>query len=117
MMRVNMAAFVELTHIYLREMISQGEGRILNVASTAAFEPGPTVNIYYASKAFVYSFSYALALETRATGVTVTTLCPGMTRTNFFERAKVPIHERFAMDAATVARAGYRGMIKGKRVV
>src|SRR5512138_458564 len=76
MLQVNVAALVELTHLFVQPMLARHEGRILNVASTAAFQPGPTVNIYYATKAFVYSFSYALAAELKGTGVTVTTLCP-----------------------------------------
>jgi len=117
MMQVNMTAMVELTHLFLQPMLVRGSGRILNVASTAAFQPGPTVNIYYASKAFVYSFSYALADELAGTGITVTALCPGMTRTEFFERAHIPARSWLMMDARTVAESGYRGMVRGRRVV
>jgi len=118
MMHVNMDALVNLTHLFVQPMLARRAGKILNVASTAAFQPGPMVNVYYASKAFVHSFSYALAEELRSTGVTVTTLCPGTTQTEFFERgnfgtARAP----FTMDARTVAEAGYRGMMHGKRVV
>ncbi len=99
-------------------MLEQKRGRILNVASVAAFQPGPTVSAYYASKAFVYSFSYALAVELQGTGVTVTTLCPGTTRTAFFERANLHLARPYPlMDPRVVAKAGYRGMIRGKRVV
>jgi short-subunit dehydrogenase len=117
MMQVNMRALVELTHLFLQPMIAKRHGRIMNVASTAAFQPGPTVNIYYATKAFVFSFSYALSVELEATGVSVTALCPGMTRTEFFERARLPGKPGLAMDPAKVARIGYDGMIKGKRTV
>jgi short-subunit dehydrogenase len=117
MMQVNMTALVELTHLFLQPMLVRGSGRILNVASTAAFQPGPTVNIYYASKAFVYSFSYALADELAGTGITVTALCPGMTRTEFFERAHIPVRSWLMMDARTVAEAGYHGLVRGRRVV
>jgi uncharacterized protein len=118
MMQVNMRALVELTHLFLQPMLARHNGRILNVASTAAFQPGPTVGIYYASKAFVYSFSYALANELEGTGVTVTALCPGTTRTEFFERAGVRMNRPWPlMEARTVARQGYRGLMRGKRVV
>ncbi len=117
MMQVNMTALVELTHLFLQPMLGARQGRILNVASTAAFQPGPTVSVYYASKAFVYSFSYALAAELKGTGVTVTALCPGMTRTEFFHRAHLRMRTDFAMDPRKVAEAGYAGMLKGKRVV
>src|SRR6185369_3404178 len=87
MMQVNMVALVQLTHWFVQPMLARDRGRILNVASTAAFQPGPMVNVYYATKAFVYSFTYALATELAGTGVTATALCPGMTRTEFQQRA------------------------------
>jgi len=117
MMQVNMVALTELTHLFLQPMLSRREGHILNVASTAAFQPGPTVNVYYARKAFVYSFSYALAVELKGTGVTATAFCPGMTRTEFFERAGLRMRMGLAMPAREVARTGYEGMLKGRRVV
>lgn len=118
MMQVNMTALVQLSHLFLQPMLARKSGRILNVASTAAFQPGPLINVYYASKAFVHSFSYALALEVEGSGVTVTALCPGTTHSEFFVRggfgnARAP----FTMDARTVAEAGYRGLMQGKRVV
>jgi uncharacterized protein len=117
-MHVNMGALVQLTHLFVRPMLERRAGRILNVASTAAFQPGPMVNIYYASKAFVYSFSCALAAELKDSGVTVTALCPGTTRTEFFDRAKINVAGGWPMmDARKVAAAGYRGLMKGKRVV
>lgn len=118
MMQVNMRALVELTHLFLQPMVARRDGRVLNVASVAAFQPGPTMNIYYASKAFVYSFSYALAVELETAGVTVTALCPGTTRTEFFERGHIEMSRPWpVMDARTVAELGFRGMMKGKRVV
>lgn len=118
LMQVNMVALVELTHLFVQPMLARGAGRILNVASLAAFQPGPTVSVYYASKAFVYSFSYALALELAGTGVTVTALCPGTTRTEFFERARMRPNRGWPMmDARAVAVAGYRGVMQGRRVV
>jgi uncharacterized protein len=117
-MRVNMDALVQLTHLFVQPMLKRRAGRILNVASTAAFQPGPTMNVYYASKAFVYSFSYALAVELEDSGVTATALCPGTTRTEFFERAKIDVAGAWPMmDAGRVAAAGYRGLMQGRRVV
>ncbi|MDT8435252.1 MAG: SDR family oxidoreductase, partial [Gemmatimonadota bacterium] len=87
MIRVNVLAPTELTRRLLPAMRDRGAGRILNVASTAAFQPGPWMAVYFASKAYVLHFSEALREELRRTGVTVTVLCPGPTRTEFQERA------------------------------
>jgi len=122
MLRVNVVALVQLTRLFLPAMVSRGAGRVLNVASTAGFAPGPLMAVYYASKAFVLSFSEALGAELAGSGVTVTALCPGPTRTGFQAAAKMegarlvsglaPMH-----DAAWVARAGWRGAMRGTRVV
>jgi short-subunit dehydrogenase len=118
MVQVNIVALMELTHLFLQPMHARKQGRILNVASTAAFQPGPFVNVYYASKAFVYSFSYALTEELAESGVTVTTLCPGTTRTEFFERANIKMKRGWPlMSSRVVAKAGFKGLMKGKRVV
>ncbi len=119
MMRVNMEAVVHLTHLFLAPMLARRHGRILNVASTAAFQPGPSKAIYYATKAFVFSFSYALAEELRGTGITVTVLCPGATRTQFHERAgmRPSLRKLHIMEAKDVASIAYRGLMEGKRVV
>jgi uncharacterized protein len=119
MMHVNMDSLVALTRLFVPPMLSRQNGRILNVASTAAFQPGPFANIYFATKAFVLSFSHALAEELEGTGVTVTALCPGSTRTEFFERAKMQNFRRdgLMMDAGVVAQSGYHGLMRGKRVV
>jgi len=119
MMHVNMDSLVALTRLFVPPMLARKQGRILNVASTAAFQPGPFANIYFATKSFVLSFSIALAEELERTGVTVTALCPGSTRTEFFERAgmKNLRTEWHMMDADVVARAGFRGLMRGKRVV
>ena len=117
-MQINMTALVQLTHLFLQPMLQRRAGRILNVASMAAFQPGPLINVYYATKAFVYSFSYALAVELQNSGVTVTTLCPGTTHTEFFSRGRFgSTRAPFTMGARTVAEAGYRGLMKGKRMV
>ena len=118
MTQVNMTALMQLTHLFLQPMLSRREGRILNVASTAAFQPGPNVSVYYASKSFVYSLSYALACELKGSGVSVSVLCPGTTRTDFFARAGMHAGGGWRMmDARTVAGIGYRGCLRGKRVI
>jgi short-subunit dehydrogenase len=119
MMRVNLDALVQLTRLFLPPMLSRGQGRILNVGSTAGFQPGPFTNIYYATKAFVFSFSAALAEELADTGITVTTLCPGFTKTEFHQRAGMERSSRWLpmMSAGDVARIAYRGLMSGKRIV
>jgi hypothetical protein len=121
MIQVNVTALTHLTKLFLPEMLARRHGRVLNVASTAAFQPGPFMAVYYATKAYVLSFSEAVAMELKGTGVTVTTLCPGPTRTDFQEQAGMEATRLFrsplAMDAPAVARAGYRAMQRGKRVV
>ncbi|HTY40993.1 MAG TPA: SDR family oxidoreductase [Thermoanaerobaculia bacterium] len=121
MIRVNVSALVELTRRLLPGMLERRRGRILNLASTAAFQPGPLMAVYYATKAFVLSFSEALASETAGTGVTVTTLCPGPIPTEFQKRAGVEKTALFTgplvLDAPAAALAGYRGMKRGQRLV
>jgi short-subunit dehydrogenase len=121
MIQVNIAALAELTRRLLPGMVERRWGRILNVASTAAFMPGPLMAVYYASKAFVLSFSEAIGEELRGTGVTATALCPGPTRTGFQSRAGMEesklVRGRTIMDAATVAREGYAGLMRGQAVV
>ncbi|MDB6121435.1 MAG: Short-chain dehydrogenase/reductase [Pedosphaera sp.] len=115
LIQVNMTALVELTYLFLKPMLVRREGRILNVASTAAFQPGPYMAMYYASKAFVYSFSCALAEELSGTGVTATTLNPGITRSQFHGRAGLQRSKGFAiMEAEEVAKIGYRALMNGK---
>ncbi|HEX9128242.1 MAG TPA: SDR family oxidoreductase, partial [Gemmatimonadaceae bacterium] len=96
MIQVNIAALTHLTKLFLPPMIKRKSGRLLNVASTAAFQPGPGMAVYYATKAYVLSFSEALAEELRHSGVTVTALCPGPTRTEFAATADVGNSRLFA---------------------
>ena len=120
MIELNDLALTHITHLYLPGMISKGKGRILNVASIAAFEPGPLMSVYYASKAYVLSFSEALSVELKDSGITVTALCPGPVNTGFAkaanaERVKV-FRESAGADASKVAEFGYRKMMKGRAV-
>lgn len=118
MMNLNMISLAQLTKLFLKSMVQQRRGKILNVASTAAFQPGPLMAVYYATKAFVLSFSEAISNELEGTGVTVTALCPGPTETNFkttarMERSMLYSHH-LKMDAASVARIGYQDLMKGR---
>jgi short-subunit dehydrogenase len=120
MLQVNVAAVTQLTRMFLPSMVGRGSGRILNVASIAAFQPGPLMAVYYATKAYVLSFSEAVRAELEGTGVTVTTLCPGPTRTEFTERAefqRTRITGPRVMEPHDVALAGYEGMMAGRAVV
>jgi len=120
MLQVNIVALTQLTKLFLRGMIERRYGRILNLASTAAFEPGPLMAVYYASKAYVLNFSEALANELHGTGVTVTTLAPGPTRTGFQKRGRLEdsrLVQGNIGDASSVALAGYRGVMAGKTLV
>ncbi|HWB85887.1 MAG TPA: SDR family oxidoreductase [Bryobacteraceae bacterium] len=116
LIQVNITALTHLTKLFLQPMLARRAGRILNVASTAAFVPGPLMAVYYASKAFVLSFSEAIANEVKGSGVSVTALCPGPTRTGFDRAAGVSATHLFhgpVMDAADVAREGYAAMMAG----
>jgi short-subunit dehydrogenase len=119
--QLNIASLTVLTRLLLPRMVERGRGKILNVASTAGFQPGPLMAVYYASKAYVISFSEAIANELNGTGVTVTCLCPGPTDTGFQGRAGVENSRLFKqfgpMDAKTVARDGYCALMKGKTLV
>lgn len=120
MVQVNIASLVTLTKLCLRDMLARGRGRILNVASVAGFVPGPYMSVYYASKAFVVSFSEAIAEELDGTGVSVTALCPGPTRSRFQETARMQRSRLVlgtVMEAGPVAEDGYRGLMAGKRLV
>ncbi len=118
MIRLNISALTQLTHFVLQGMLKHQNGRIMNVASTAAFMPGPGMAVYYASKAYVLSFSEALTRELKGSGITVTTLCPGPTDTSFASSAglgKSLMHRMLApASSMQVAKAGYTAMMKGK---
>jgi len=120
MMHVNMNAPVQLTKEFLPAMLARREGRILNVASLSAFQPGPGLNLYSATKSFLHSFSCCLAVELKGTGVTVTSLCPGGAATEFQKRAHMEHSRLFSggilkpMSPRKVAEIGYRAMLKGK---
>ncbi len=118
--QLDVTTLTQLTRLYLPGMIERKDGKILNVASTAGFLPGPNMAVYYASKAYVISFSEAIAEEVRGTGVTVSVLCPGATATGFQQRAKTRdtrLHRFPSANAADVAKAGIDGMMRGKAVI
>jgi uncharacterized protein len=121
MIDLNVRALTELTHIYWKGMLEKKRGGVLNVASTAAFQPGPLMAIYYASKAYVLSFSEALWEEARGTGVHVSCLCPGPTVSKFHERAgtgRTRLGKTMkAMPSMPVAQEGYDGFLRNRRVV
>jgi short-subunit dehydrogenase len=119
--QLNIAALTHLTKLFLAPMVERRSGRILNVASTAGFQAGPLMAVYYATKAYVISFSEALANELAASGVTVTCLCPGATDTGFQGRAgnenTMLFKKLRPMAPKTVARDGYRGLMAGKTLI
>ena len=121
MIDLNVRALTELTHIYWKGMLAKKRGGVLNVASTAAFQPGPLMAVYYASKAYVLSFSEALWEEARGTGVHVSCLCPGPTASKFRERAgtgKTRLGKTIAAaPSMPVAQEGYEGFLRNRRVV
>lgn len=115
--QLNIMALTELTRLFLPRMIARGSGRVMNVASTAGFQPGPLMAVYYATKAYVISFSEAIANELRDSGVTVTCFCPGATHTGFTKRAgndKSRLFQLGAMSAEKVALDGYRAVMEGR---
>ena len=121
MINLHVLTLTHLTKYILKDMLKANNGKIMNVASMAAFQPGPLMAIYYATKAYMLSFSEALSIEVKNTGVSVTAFCPGPTKTRFQEH--VNLHSKKARlefnmaDKAQVARCGYRALIRGKSVV
>lgn len=120
MINLNILALTTLTRLYLPQMIKRGSGKIMNVASTAAFQPGPTMAVYYATKAYVLHFSEAIANELKGTGVSVTALCPGATESGF--QAAADMHESKLVkgkklpSSKEVALYGYKSMMNNKSV-
>jgi short-subunit dehydrogenase len=116
--QLNIVALTELTRLFLPSMLARRSGRIMNVASTAGFQPGPLMAVYYATKAYVISFSEAIANEVRNSGVSVTCFCPGPTQTGFAKRAgneKTRVFKQFGvMSAERVALDGYRALMEGR---
>lgn len=120
MINLNITALTSLTHLFLKDMILRKSGRILNVASTAAFQPGPLMSVYYATKAFVLHFSEAIANELQGTGITVTALCPGPTESGFADAADLGNSQLFKNrklpTSREVAEYGFKAMMAGKTV-
>ena len=120
MINLNITTLTHFTKLYLQDMVKRGSGRIMNVASTAAFQSGPTMAVYFATKAYVLSFSEAIDNEVRDKGVTVTTLCPGATESGFQAAAAMEesnlVKGKKLPTSKEVAEYGYKAMIKGKTV-
>ncbi len=117
MLAVNVVALTHLTRLLLPAMIARKSGRVLNIGSTAGFQPGPFMAVYYASKAFVNSFTEALSVELEGTGVTATVSCPGATATEFAQVAgndKSRLFQQGTMGAREVAEHGYHAMMSGQ---
>lgn len=116
MLLLNIISLVNLTKLYLNDFKKKGFGKILNVSSTGAFQPGPYTSTYFASKSFVLNYTRAIRREVKKDGISVCALCPGSTKTAFFTRAsqKTPKH---AMDAGKVALIAYRGLMKNKEMI
>lgn len=119
MIKLNVIALTELTHVFVNYFVEKGKGKILQVSSVAAFMPGPMQAVYYATKAYVKSFSLAVSEEVKHKNISITTLFPGPTDTNFGKVSKMDQTSLFnhVADAEKVALNGYNGMIKGKRKV
>jgi len=119
MLQVNIIALTELTRLVLPQMVARKHGKVMLLASLAAFQPGPGMAVYYATKAYVLSFGRAIGHELRGTGVTITTLCPGPTTSEFAEVANMQGVALFegpvpVMTAAEVARQGYAALKAGR---
>ncbi len=123
MMQLNMVTLTLLTKLFVKPMVERRSGQIMNVASTASFQPGPLMAVYYATKAYVLSFSEAIARELDGTGVTVTALCPGPTESGFQERAAMQDSKLISnatlpvMTSAAVAEQAYKALIAGKTII
>ena len=120
MIRLNISALTQFCKVFLKDMVERNEGKIMNVASTASFQPGPTMAVYYATKAYVLHFSEAINNELSDKNISVTALCPGPTESGFqaaaaMEESKMVKGKKLPSSAA-VARYGYRAMMRGKSV-
>ena len=120
MINLNITALTHFTKLYLQDMVKRRNGKIMNVASTAAFQPGPTMAVYFATKAYVLSFSEAVNNEVSDKGITVTALCPGPTESGFqaaaaLEESKM-VKGKKLPSSKTVAEYGYQSMMSGKAV-
>jgi short-subunit dehydrogenase len=119
LIQTNLISLTQLTHLAITEMQKQGYGKILNIGSTGSFAPGPLNAVYCATKAYVLSFSEAIASDLKGTGITVTALCPGATKSEFAAKANLTharIFKSFVMTPAKVAKIGYNALFKEKRV-
>lgn len=122
MIYLHVLTLTHLTKLIIKDMVKKGSGKVLNISSLAAYQPGPLMAVYYATKAYILSFSEALANEVKGTGVTITVLCPGQTKTNFENIAainsntKVSKIKMFTADPVKVALFGYNAMKAGKTV-
>lgn len=120
MINLNITTLTHFTKLFVTEMVKRGKGKIMNVASTAAFQSGPTMAVYYATKAYVLSFSEAIDNELRPKGITVTALCPGATESGFQDAAAMQesklVKGRKLPTSKEVAEYGYKAMMKGKVV-
>lgn len=120
MINLNISSLTQFTKLYLQDMVKRGQGKIMNVASTAAFQSGPTMSVYYATKAYVLSFSEAVDNEVRDKGVSITTLCPGATESGFQAAAAMEdsnlVKGKKLPTSKAVAEYGYAAMLKGKTV-
>lgn len=116
MIQLNISTLTQLTNYFMKHMLERKRGHILNVASTGAYQPGPYIAVYYATKAYVLSFTEAIAYELKDSGIVVSALCPGATATNFAKRAGKN-DAKGAMTPEDVAMIAYKGMMKGKRVI
>jgi uncharacterized protein len=120
MIHLNITTLTQFTKLYLKDMVARGSGKIMNVASTAAFQSGPTMAVYYATKAYVLSFSEAVDNEVNNKGITITTLCPGATESGFQAAAAMEesalVKGKKLPTSKSVAEYGYKAMLKGKTV-
>ncbi|QDT32664.1 SDR family NAD(P)-dependent oxidoreductase [Thalassoglobus polymorphus] len=120
MCELNIVTLTQLTHLFLNQMVPRDSGAILNIGSTASFQPGPNAAVYYATKAYVLSFSEALHAELWGKNISVTCLCPGPTKTGFgddSDMGSLPMFKNNIMEVESVAKAGYRGLRKKKRLI